>query len=381
MKSAFDWSGVDKSLHTKPEDRTWWQTALHYLGQILDYSLLIWAGWKLFGGTIRTVFGPIARLLGRLGLGRLIGGLATRGVLAVGAAAGAGGAAMVTGVGEILIAAAIAALIYKAGEWLFTNPSVQNVLKEGAEGFWDFIKSIFQNQQEEDPTTGSVQQPQGIIGRLTQGAGGVGPAGDPAKEGEVMGVLTGKYGLSREDAAAWVSNWEAESGLRPDITSGGGGYNEASTRAYGIMQWIGPRLKALRAYAAEHHEDIRSLDTQLEFWWHELHTNPAYKNILAHVAAARGRRKAEIVFHEGESGNDPDLEKYLPGHTSRFDPILSAPPVSGTLRQGSPVVQNNKTDINIQHGPNAASTATAVADKQDQVHREAVRTLRQAPIR
>jgi phosphoribosylcarboxyaminoimidazole (NCAIR) mutase len=147
------------------------------------------------------------------------------------------------------------------------------------------------------------------------------------------------------------------------------------------MQWIGPRLKHLKEFAAQRHLDIRQLDTQLQFWQWELHNDPAYRNVLAHMAAARGRAKADIVFEESESGGAASLEQYHAGHTSRYDPILSAPPVSASVGKQASVVQNNKTDINIQHGPNAASTAAAVASTQDQVHREAVRTMRQAPIR
>jgi hypothetical protein len=386
MKSAFDWSSVDKAIKTKPEERSWWQTALHYLGQVLDYSLAIWLGWKVFGGTIRTVFRPIAALLGRLGLGTLLraGGVAGAGLLTGGLVPATAIGAAALGGAEILIGAAIGALIYKAGEWLFSNTEVQNALKEGAEGFWDFIKGLFANQEEADPTGGSVNQPKGLWNRVTQGAGGMGPAGDPVKEADMMKTLTSKYGLSREDAAAWITNWEAESGLRSDITNQGGGYNPASTRAYGLMQWIGPRLQALKKFAADRHLDIRQMDTQLAFWWQETHENPTYKNIMAHVAAAKGRHKAEVVFHEAESGGDPSLEHDLPGHTKNWERIANLPdtPSTGPPRMGGgPVVQNNKTDINITHGPTAASTAAAVADKQDQVHRDQVRTLRHAAVR
>jgi hypothetical protein len=383
-KSMFDWSAFDKAFKSKPDDGWlgWLEKVAGHLENIALWGMLIF-GPRGFFRMIGGILGRVGGALGLGGLGRLLGGVAARraGAAAGGAlAAGTGVAAFASGVGEILIGAAIAALIYKAGEWLFTNKEVQEVLKEGAEGFWDFLKSIFQNQSEMDPTTGSVQQPQGIVGRLFQGAGGVGPSGDPAKEAEVMGILQSKYGLSKEDAAAWVSNWEAESGLRPDITSGGGGYNEASSRAYGLMQWIGPRLAALRKFAAEHHMDIRKLDTQLAFWWEESHS-PQYRRIWEHLARAHGQEKAWTVFHEGESGGDPGLEKYGPGHVARYGPLTAMPsvaPVSGVGGKGSQVVQNNNTNINLQHGPNAPSTATAVADKQTQVNREQVRSLRQA---
>lgn len=385
LKSAFDWSGMDKAMKTKPEDRSWWQELLHIFGQIADYALLIGFVFRTLrlGTLIGLLRGGLGGLIGRLGLGRLLAGIGLRGLAGAAGTAAGGAAAMATGVGEVLIGAAIAALIYKAGEWLFSNPDVQKVMKEGAEGFWQFLKDTFSSQSEIDPTQGSVNQPQSLWGRITQGASGLGKAGDPTKEADMMNTLTSKYGLSREDAAAWISNWEAESGLRSDITYGGGGYNPDSTRAYGLMQWTGSRLKALREYAAMHHEDIRAMDTQLEFWWHELHNDPTYKNVLAHMAAARGRAKADIVFEESESGGAPSLEKYHEAHTGRYERILglpSAPAVSG-VGSKSPVVQNNNTNINLNPGPNAASTAAAVAGHQDQVNRESVRTLRQVAVR
>jgi hypothetical protein len=382
-KTMFDWSAFDKAFHAKPDTGVlgFLEKMLGYVEQIGIWALIINA--LSFGG-----LGKLLRFGGRTGLGVLgrllgIGAGAAGGAAVVGGAAAAGGASMLTGVGEILIGAAIAAMIYKAGEWVFNDPDVRKTLEEGADGFWDFLKSLFQNQQEMDPTTGSVHGPQGLLGRLFQGAGGIGPAGDPVKEADLMQTLQTKYGLSKEDAAAWVSNWEAESGLRPDITYGGGGYNEASNRAYGLMQWVGPRLAALRAYAASHHEDIRLLSTQLEFWWQESHS-PQYRAIWEHLARAHGQEKAWTVFHEAESGGAPSLEKYGPGHVAPFQHLLgmpSVPPVGGVGGKAS--VQNNAitTSISIPPGPTAVSTAERVADKQTQVNREAVRNLRQAAVR
>ncbi|MCV2448890.1 phage tail tip lysozyme [Paracoccus sp. DMF] len=76
-------------------------------------------------------------------------------------------------------------------------------------------------------------------------------------------------GIAPHIAQAFVVNAQDESGLNPGI-------NEAapivpgSRGGYGLMQWTGPRRRALEAYAAQHGQSVADADTQMDYLLTEL---------------------------------------------------------------------------------------------------------------
>lgn len=76
-------------------------------------------------------------------------------------------------------------------------------------------------------------------------------------------------GWSRAQAAGVVGRFMQESYARLDPNAIGD-----SGRSMGIGQWNGPRRKALMAFARKKGTSPRDLDTQLEFWDHEIRNDP-----------------------------------------------------------------------------------------------------------
>ena len=93
-----------------------------------------------------------------------------------------------------------------------------------------------------------------------------------------------KRGFSKEQAAAWVGNLWQESKLSPTVVN-------PSSGATGLAQWLGGRLVALRQYANRQNKPVRSLETQLNFIWHELKGSES----AAYGAIKRTRSLADAV--------------------------------------------------------------------------------------
>ncbi|MDB5168792.1 MAG: hypothetical protein JWO41_148 [Candidatus Saccharibacteria bacterium] len=80
--------------------------------------------------------------------------------------------------------------------------------------------------------------------------------------------------LTPIQAAAIDGNFGQESTWNPND---GGGY---------LAQWGGGRLTNLEKFAAAAGKPVTDLQTQLEFVWHELTTEPVYEKVLANLKAA-----------------------------------------------------------------------------------------------
>ena len=78
----------------------------------------------------------------------------------------------------------------------------------------------------------------------------------------LMKWLKNDFGLDTPSAAAIVGNIGHESGFNPRAVGPG--------RDLGICQWVGPRRRALQAYATRHGLDVWALKTQYEYMCHEL---------------------------------------------------------------------------------------------------------------
>ena len=72
-----------------------------------------------------------------------------------------------------------------------------------------------------------------------------------------------RAGFSANQAAAWVGNFQQESGLNPGAVQPGG-------PGRGLAQWGGNRFTALQAYAKRRGTSWQNMETQLNFVLHEL---------------------------------------------------------------------------------------------------------------
>lgn len=75
-----------------------------------------------------------------------------------------------------------------------------------------------------------------------------------------------KKGLSDAQVAGIVGNVQFESGFDPEAVN-------SSSGAYGIAQWLGSRKTALESFAKEKGTKSSDLQTQLDYYWHELETS------------------------------------------------------------------------------------------------------------
>jgi hypothetical protein len=91
--------------------------------------------------------------------------------------------------------------------------------------------------------------------------------GCSASAATAFDFLVGK-GLIDFQAAAVIGNLQQESKLDPQALS-------SSEGAHGIAQWRGERWQNMLDFATASGRSPWSLDTQLEFLWHELETIPS----------------------------------------------------------------------------------------------------------
>lgn len=110
-------------------------------------------------------------------------------------------------------------------------------------------------------------------------------------------------GLSPQAAAGIVGMLMSESSLSPDSVN-------ASSGAYGLAQWLGPRKKELfRRYGSK-----PTFDNQLDYTWYEM--NNTHKNALKHLNAAQTPEDAAkaafgyYAFMTGPEGAIKEMEKY-----------------------------------------------------------------------
>lgn len=130
-------------------------------------------------------------------------------------------------------------------------------------------------------------------------------------EGE--GKLTGQYietakslanalisrGFSKIDAAAIVGNMWAESTFKPTAKGSGGDF--------GLVQWLGPRKKALKKFAKDKKKSINDLNTQLDFLKYELldsyngeygYETHQFKKAMAHGKTAADKAAGFAIYVE-----------------------------------------------------------------------------------
>lgn len=134
------------------------------------------------------------------------------------------------------------------------------------------------------------------VPRGTSGATGV-----RADAQALMSQLIVKHGLTAQEAAAVVANWQAESGLRADAFNPAGG----GTGARGLAQWRGNRTAAFqKRYGVL--PDRASIDQQVEFAM----TDPYERQLLmkslrsGNTAAEMGRGVSQYYEAHGNVRED-----------------------------------------------------------------------------
>lgn len=120
------------------------------------------------------------------------------------------------------------------------------------------------------------------------------PTGTGAtREQRVLAELE-SVGFTQPQAVGVLANLEAESDLRPTATNQG---------AFGIGQWRGSRLEALRQWAKSHGESATDFGTQLTFLAHELQTSESYAGYLVRSAqTARQAAEYTSLYYERPGG-------------------------------------------------------------------------------
>ena len=132
------------------------------------------------------------------------------------------------------------------------------------------------------------QMPTGVDGSTSFDA--VPSTGDAAKA--VWDFYKGK-GLSDAQVAAFIGNYVQESGIRPDA-------DQPDGPGRGIAQWSeGGRWDTLLAYARSNKKSPLSLETQLNFSWHEL--TGSYSGALASLRKTHSiEEAAAVIAHQYE---------------------------------------------------------------------------------
>ena len=126
----------------------------------------------------------------------------------------------------------------------------------------------------------------------------IGPGG-PAEK--IFNFFTG-HGLSDAIAAGFVGVFKKESQFSTSVT------NARGSGATGLAQWLGGRLTNLKAFAESQGAPWDSLQTQLDFVWHELKGDEA----AAFAAILRAKSPAEAA-------------RIIDSQYERSDNILDAP--------------------------------------------------------
>ncbi|APQ41930.1 putative tail length tape measure protein [Xanthomonas phage KPhi1] len=118
---------------------------------------------------------------------------------------------------------------------------------------------------------------------------------------DLMSKLITQYGLTAQQAAAVVANWNRESGLRSNAFNGAGG----GTGARGLAQWRGERTKAFQArYGVM--PDQASIDQQVEFAMTDPYERSLMQKAFAKGGTAQqlGRSYSEIYEAHGKTAED-----------------------------------------------------------------------------
>jgi hypothetical protein len=129
---------------------------------------------------------------------------------------------------------------------------------------------------------------------------------------KIFSYLTGK-GLTGQQAAGMLGNFQQESGFDPAIIQGGAiadkNYTPVNGVGFGIAQWtFTARQGPLIALAQSSNRSVTDLSLQLDFLWQEL--NSTHANSLASLKNESTPERAAYVFHRDFEGS-ADSEAFV----------------------------------------------------------------------
>lgn len=182
-------------------------------------------------------------------------------------------------------------------------------------------------------------------------------------------------GYTPVQAAGIVGNLMQESGqnLSVDVVGDSG-------TAFGVAQWRGDRLTALRSFAASRGTDWRDFDTQLAFVDHELKTTERRAGDLLRSATTVPDATAAMISYERPQGWTTSNPRGGHGWTTRLSyaaQLSGIDPMAYTAPAATPAAQGA---INAATGPAAGLPAPAPAPGSQRLFRpiSEARTAREA---
>lgn len=186
-----------------------------------------------------------------------------------------------------------------------------------------------------DPNADDCEAP-----TATSTGGGALTGNDNAEK--IFTYLVGK-GLSAEQAAGVLGNFQQESGFDPAIIQGGQiagpNYDPVNGVGFGIAQWtFNDRQVPLEVMAKDTNRKIIDLGLQLDYLWHEL--SGRWANALTSLKAETTPERAAYVFHRDYEGS-ADSEAFViqvRGGNARalYDKYKGLTPGSSTTSTSAP---------------------------------------------
>lgn len=120
-------------------------------------------------------------------------------------------------------------------------------------------------------------------------------------------------GWTAAQAAGIVANIQAESGGDPGAFNPAGG----GQGAFGLGQWRGPRIDALKAFAASRGKNYTDRQTQLEFYDHELRNGQGGAQ-LSGASTAQDASAAVLKYFERPAPQDLAADSFERGRRAEY---------------------------------------------------------------
>jgi hypothetical protein len=196
-------------------------------------------------------------------------------------------------------------------------------------------------------------------------SGTSGPITGNSNAEKIFNYLVGK-GLTAEQAAGVLGNFQQESGFDPAIIQGGAiagpNYTPVNSVGFGIAQWtFTARQAPLVSLAKSTSRSVIDLSLQLDFLWQEL--NSTHAHALTTLKAESTPERAAYVFHrdfEGSADSEAAVVMVRGGNARRlYEQFknLSATADSGDSQNF--ITDPNDPFANQSSSASAASCATA----------------------
>jgi hypothetical protein len=255
------------------------------------------------------------------------------------------------------------------GNWSAAKADAAKFAQDIANGFKHNFQAMTGDGAAAALAAGPGGAPADKQAQAAAAAGGAGVAGwvgggtSSSVQDRIASYLKSK-GLTADKVQGVLAGIFAETRFRTNAFNGSGG----GQGAFGIGQWRGPRLAALRA----RYGNNPTLDQQLEFLWSELTGGDSGG---AGVLGANGAGATARAYLQGFMRPGSGLS----GDISRASRFLGVSPASLAANGGSGgVTLMQKTDIHVGGGGDAITTAKAVADQQRRVNGDLVRRMKVA---